>query len=82
LVTVLRAMTSRPADILGLPSGRLNKGAPADFILVDLDYPWQVREADIRSRSRNTAFEGARLTGKVMRTFVGGRQVFAHEEAQ
>ena len=78
LMTLLRAMTSRPAEILGLSSGRIAKGAPADLILVDLDYPWQVSERDLRSRSRNTSFEGARLAGKVMRTIVGGETVFEH----
>jgi len=77
LLKLLRAMTSRPADILGLPSGRLKVGAPADLILIDAEHPWQVAERAIRSRSRNTAFEGARLFGKVVRTFVGGVQVFA-----
>lgn len=80
LATILRAMTSRPAEILGLESGRIAKGAPADLILVDLEYPWQVSERDIRSRSRNTSFEGARMQGKVMRTIVGGRVVFTHED--
>ncbi|ODT80279.1 MAG: dihydroorotase [Pelagibacterium sp. SCN 64-44] len=80
LPTILRAMTSRPADILGLGSGRIAKGAPADLILVDLDYPWQVTERDIRSKSRNTSFEGARMQGKVMHTIVGGKTVFVHED--
>ncbi|GLQ09548.1 dihydroorotase [Devosia yakushimensis] len=80
LLTVLRAMTSRPAEILGLSSGRIAKGAPADLILVDLDYPWQVTEHEIRSRSHNTAFEGARLAGKVLRTIVGGQTVHTHVE--
>jgi dihydroorotase len=78
LITVLRAMTSRPAEILGLPSGRLAAGAPADFILFDPDYPWQVAEREIASRSHNTSFEGARLAGKVMQTFVAGRKVYDH----
>jgi dihydroorotase len=80
LMTILRAMTSRPADILGLESGRIAKGAPADLILIDLDYPWQVTEKTFRSRSRNTSFEGARMQGKVMRTLVGGRTVFEHRD--
>ncbi|QDZ10303.1 dihydroorotase [Devosia ginsengisoli] len=80
LMTILRAMTSRPAEILGLSSGRIAKGAPADLILFDLDYPWQVSERDLRSRSRNTSFEGARLAGKVMRTIVGGETVHVHIE--
>jgi len=78
LITLLRAMTQRPAEILGLPSGRLAAGAPADFILIDLEYPWQVSERDFRSRSRNSAFEGARLAGKVMATYVAGKKVFDH----
>jgi len=78
LMTVLRAMTSRPAEILGLEGGRVARGAPADLILFDPDYPWQVKEAEFRSRSRNTAFEGAKLAGKVMRTIVGGKTVFEH----
>ena len=79
LMTILRAMTARPADILGLETGRLSVEAPADFILVDLDYPWQVKEGELRSRSRNTAFEGARLAGKVVATYVAGERVFALE---
>jgi dihydroorotase len=81
LMTILRAMTQRPAEILGLETGHLAVGAPADFILVDLDYPWLVREADIRSRSHNTAFEGARLAGKVVATYVRGEKVFELEGA-
>lgn len=80
MMTVLRAMTSRPAEILGLETGRIARGAPADLVLFDPDYPWQVKETAFRSRSRNTAFEGARLAGKVMRTIVGGKTVFEHIE--
>jgi dihydroorotase len=78
LQTILKAMTIRPAQILGLESGRIAKGAPADLILIDLDYPWQVKESELVSKSRNTAFEGARMTGKVMRTLVGGKTVYTH----
>jgi dihydroorotase len=79
LITVLRAMTLRPAEILGLQTGRLRVGAPADFILIDLEYPWLVEERHLRSRSRNTAFEGARLAGKVVATYVAGERVFPLE---
>jgi dihydroorotase, multifunctional complex type len=79
LMTILRAMTIRPAEILGLETGRIARGAPADLILIDLDYPWQVTEKTFRSRSRNTSFEGARMQGKVTRTLVGGRTVFLDE---
>ncbi|WMT90345.1 dihydroorotase [Pelagibacterium sp. H642] len=79
LMTVLRAMTIRPAEILGLNSGRIAKGAKADLCLFDPDYPWIVEEARIRSRSTNTTFENARMTGKVMATVVGGNIVYREE---
>lgn len=82
LLRVLAAMTSRPAEILGLEAGRLAKGAPADLVLFDIDYPWVVQEASFRSRSRNSSFEGARLAGKVMRTVVAGQTVFTDEEGR
>jgi dihydroorotase len=78
LMTVLRAMTSRPAEILGLASGRIAEGAPADLVLIDPDFPWVVRETALVSRSRNTAFEGGRMQGAAMRTIVAGREVFCH----
>jgi dihydroorotase len=78
MMTVLRALTQRPAEILGLNAGRLTVGAPADIIVIDPNFPWVVAERDIVSRSRNTAFESARLQGAVMHTFVAGRPVFSH----
>jgi dihydroorotase len=76
LLRLIDAMSARPARLLGLEAGTLSPGAAADLILVDLDRPWIVREEELHSRSRNTAFEGARLTGKVLRTIVGGRTVY------
>ena len=81
LMTILRAMTSRPAEILALGSGRLAVGATADLVLFDPEFPWVVKEGALRSRSRNTAFEGARMQGAVMHTFVAGRRVFSHAAA-
>ncbi len=82
LETIIRALTSGPADILGIDAGTLRKGAKADFILADLDYPWVNDESRIVSRSQNTTFEGARFTGKVMATYVGGKRVFADAEGE
>ncbi len=80
LMAVLRAMTFRPAEILGLAAGRLVVGAPADMIIFDPEFPWVVSEKDIVSRSHNTSFEGARLQGAVMQTFVAGASVFRHAQ--
>lgn len=79
LLRIVEALSTAPARLFGLPGGTLRPGADADLVLVDLDEPWVVREADIRSRSKNTCFEGARLQGKVLQTLVAGRTVFRTE---
>ncbi|MCF4099886.1 dihydroorotase [Maritalea mediterranea] len=76
LVRLLATMTINPAKLLGLEAGRLAKGAPADLIEIDLNYPWVVAEKDLKSKSQNTTFEHARLFGKVMTTWVNGDTVF------
>lgn len=78
LLTVARALSTRPADLLGLPGGRLTPGAPADIILVDPAMPWICDGEKLRSRSKNTPFEGARFEGRVLRTVVAGRTVYAY----
>jgi dihydroorotase len=77
LIRLVEALSTAPAKLFGLPGGTLKPGAPADLVLVDLDEPWIVSEAGIRSRSKNTCFEGARLQGKVLQTLVSGRTVFS-----
>lgn len=76
LVDLLAAMTVRPAKLLGLPTGRLVKGAPADLIVVDLGQPWVVDRDRLKARSRNSPFDEARLQGRVLRTMVDGVFVF------
>jgi dihydroorotase len=77
LMRVIDAVTSAPARRFGIEAGTLAPGAPADLAVVDLEQPWIVRESEIRSRSKNTAFEGALLTGRVLQTMVSGRIVFS-----
>jgi dihydroorotase len=76
LTTLLAAMTSGPADRLGLETGRLSKGAPADVTVFDPERPWVLEKSSIRSRSKNSPFEDARFTGRVLRTVVSGRPVY------
>jgi dihydroorotase len=75
LPKLLYALSTRPADILGLPSGRLQPGAPADLILLDPDAPYVLDKRSLRSRSKNSPFDEARLDGQVLLTMVGGRIV-------
>ncbi len=77
LIDLIRAVTCAPADLLGLPAGRLAKGAPADLVLCDLNAPLRVDADKLVSKSKNSPFDGRRLQGKVLRTVVAGRTVFA-----
>jgi dihydroorotase len=81
LLPLLRAMTANPAKLLGLPSGRLEKGAPADLILVDLDQPWVVDKAQLRSRSKNSPFDESRMQGRVLLTMVAGDLAYEYSGA-
>jgi dihydroorotase len=73
---LLRALSTRPAEILGLPGGRLARGAPADLFTFAPDTPYVLDRQDLRSRSKNTPFDEARLEGQVSLTIVAGRIVF------
>ncbi len=77
LLRIIEALSTAPARLFGLPGGSLKPGAPADLAVVDLNEPWVVSETGIRSRSKNTCFEGARLQGRVLQTMVAGRTVFS-----
>ncbi len=77
LPQLFRAMSLNPAKRLGLPQGRLSVGAPADLVLFDADAPFVLDRFKLLSKSKNTPFDGAKLEGKVLATFVGGKQVFA-----
>lgn len=79
LLALLRTMTDAPARILGLDAGRLAKGAPADLVLFDPDAPWKITEASLKSLSKNTAFEGRLVEGRVARTLVDGRTVYQQD---
>jgi dihydroorotase len=75
LPVLLKAMTLRPAEILGLPQGRLARNAPADLIRFDPEEPYVVDPAKLNSRCKNTPFDMARLEGRVKLTLVAGRVV-------
>jgi dihydroorotase len=76
--TLIRAMSTRPAELLGLPGGGLRAGAPADVIVIDPDTPWVLDPSDLKSQCKNTPFDEARFSGRVVRTIVGGRTVYEH----
>ena len=76
LMKLIRAMSTRPAELLGLQGGSLRPGAPADVIVIDMDVPWVLDPMDLKSQCKNTPFDEAKFSGRVVRTIVGGRTVF------
>ena len=76
LPQLFRALSLNPANRLGLPSGRLSEGAPADLILFDPDSPFLLDRFKLNSKSKNTPFDGQRMQGRVLATFVDGQKVY------
>lgn len=76
LPQLFRAMALNPARRLGLDAGTLNLGAPADLVLFDPDAPFLLDRFTLRSKSKNTPFDGMRMEGKVLMTLVSGAPVF------
>ncbi|CAA7618585.1 Dihydroorotase [Candidatus Terasakiella magnetica] len=79
LVQALRLITSAPADILGLPAGRLKVGAAADLVLFDPERGWKVAAKKFHSKSKNSPFDDRPVQGLVRRTVVDGRTVYVND---
>lgn len=77
LIDLIRTVTAAPAKLLGLAAGRIAKGAPADLVLCDLNAPVVIDADKLLSKSKNSPFDGRRLQGRVLRTLVDGRTVYA-----
>jgi dihydroorotase len=78
LPRLIEAMSQAPAAILGLETGRLAAGAPADIVIVDTKLSWKVEGATLKSRSKNSPFEHRTLEGRAVETLVAGRSVFTY----
>ncbi|UZD90206.1 dihydroorotase [Cognatishimia activa] len=76
LPELFRALALNPAKRLGLPSGRLAEGAPADLVLFDADAPLVLDRFKLQSKSKNTPFDGQKMQGKVLATYVAGEAVY------
>jgi dihydroorotase len=77
LETLLERMSAGPARALGLPEPRIEVGARANLVVLDLEQEWQVTEEGFRSLSANSWLLGEMLRGRVVRTIADGREVFA-----
>ena len=75
LPRLFRALSLNPSRLLGLESGRMMEGAPADLVLFDADAPFVLNRETLQSKSKNTPFDGARMQGRVLGTWVAGNRV-------
>ncbi|HEY3368653.1 MAG TPA: dihydroorotase [Symbiobacteriaceae bacterium] len=72
LEQMIRLMSTRPAELIGVPVPALKEGAAADITILDLDRTWKVEAAEMVSKSKNSPFIGWELTGRPYATIVGG----------
>lgn len=77
LLRLIEVLSTAPAKLYGLDAGTLKVGAKADFAVVDLYEPWVVKAEELHSLSKNSSFEDAKFQGRVIRTVVSGKTVFA-----
>ena len=76
LPQLIEKMTSAPARILGLESGTLSVGKAADIVVFDPKARWMLQKEQLKSKSKNTPYDGHEMTGKVMATWANGKQIF------
>ncbi|WBU53869.1 dihydroorotase [Paracoccus sp. SCSIO 75233] len=76
LPLLFRAMSLNPSKRLGLETGRIARGAPADLVLFDPDAPFIMDRFKLESKSKNTPYDEARMQGRVIGTWIGGERVF------
>ncbi len=79
LAQTLARVTSDAARVLGVASGRLEHGAPADIVVFDPAAPFRVSAQTLRSQGRNSPYLGYDLSGRVRYTLVAGNVVYEHE---
>jgi dihydroorotase len=77
---MIELLSVNPARVLNLPGGSLSEGVAADITVLAPDLPVRVQAAQLRSRSKNTPFDGWQLRGGVAATIVGGRLVFSNQD--
>jgi dihydroorotase len=77
LETVLERMSAGPARAFGLDEPRIEIGARANLVVLDLDAEWTVAEGGFRSLSANSWLLGETLRGRVVKTVADGRLVFS-----
>ena len=82
LSRLVELLSVNPARILKVAGGSLSEGAPADITIIAPDLKVRIEAAKLRSRSKNTPFDGWELRGGVAATLVGGRPLYVNTETR
>ncbi len=77
---LVEKMCLNPAKILGLDCGTIQKGHPADVILVDIEHPYKIDKNKFASKGRNTPFDGWEVKGRVLYTLCDGKIIYQEED--
>ena len=76
LPRLIQKMTTGPAEVLGIEGYDMAPGKAADFVVLDPEAEYVIDKNTFKSKSRNTPFDGMRVSGKVIMTGVGGKIVY------
>lgn len=76
LMTLLKSLSTKPAELLGLTTGTLKPGAFADFAIFDPNKPWRIEADKLLSDAKNTPFDTLPVQGQVWKTVADGMVVF------
>jgi dihydroorotase len=77
---LVEKLSLKPSNILGLNKGTLEIGGKADIVVVDINIQYTFDKEKLSSKSKNTPFDGHKLYGKVIHTFVEGKMIVDNGE--
>ena len=73
LSTLIARMTIAPSKIMGISKGTLKKDADADIAIIDMKKKFTVDAGKFLSKGKNSAFNGWKLKGVVLKTIAMGK---------
>lgn len=80
LMNLFAKLTYKPAEIIGIDVGNIEKGKKADLTIIDLNKEWIIKPDNFESKSKNTPFGDVKVKGIVDITVISGEIVYIREE--
>ncbi len=73
---LIQLLATKPADIFGLERGSIHVGDVADLVVVDMDQEYVIDSSKFHSKAKYSPFDGWKMKGRPVKTFVSGRLAF------